>query len=127
MATISSQLPALHQVQLQLRLSDAVEVAVPLDEAGNHQLAVDVDHLRPWPGQAFDIGRRSERNDPSAARRERLNLAGRLKRDDSAVQQHEFRRRLLRALGHHRRRAREGGYGHGEHAEDHRSNHANSL
>ena len=75
-----------HQVQIQLRRADAGEVTVPLDEAGDHQLPLDVDDLGLRPDVLLDVGVDADGDDPSAADGDRLRL-GRavLDGDDLAV------------------------------------------
>ena len=98
----------LHQVQLQLRLSDTVEVAVPFDESGNHELSVEVDDL----GRRADVALHSAL-EPSATMRppraaSACTSAGVSSVAILAVQQHEIRRRRGLAL---RRRAPGAGEG----------------
>ena len=66
-ATISSQLVVVIRFRLQLRFADAGEVAVPLDEAGDDELPLQVDDLRRRADVRLDLGRCAERHDPIAA------------------------------------------------------------
>ena len=65
----ASQLVAVHQVQTELRLADAGEMAVPLDESGDDELPLQIDHLRRRADVALDLGAAAERDDAVAAHR----------------------------------------------------------
>src|SRR5687768_12688995 len=63
-----------HQVEVQLRLTHAGEVAMSLDEPGDHELAFQVDDLRVRANVAFDVGGAAEGGDLVAGNRNRLRL-----------------------------------------------------
>ena len=86
-----------HQVQLQLRAADAGEVAVALDEPGNRELSLEVDHFGVRPDHRLDLGGRSQRLDAIAAHRDRFHVRPRVfDGDDAAVGEDEIRGRRLR-------------------------------
>ena len=61
-----------------MRLADAGKVTVALDESGNHQLALNVDHLRRGPDVSPYIGRAADRDDPIATNCHRLRRRKRI-------------------------------------------------
>ena len=105
----------LHQLQVQLCLADAVEVAVALDEARDDELPLRVDHLRRGADVALDVVAGAERLDAIAADGDRLHLGHPvLHRHDLRVGDDEVGRLRGRLLRRHRRARSDGRQG-GEH------------
>ena len=115
-ATISSHDRRVHQVQVELRLADAGEVAVPFDEPGDDELALHVDHLRGRPDVASMSALAAERHDPIAANGDRLRLGLRLLDRDELplVRTRVGRRRRLRVVRRRRPAAQNGSRQHEE-------------
>ena len=89
-----------HQVERHLRLAEAHEVSVTLDQAGNRELPREIDHLGRGPDVGLDVVVAPDRGDAIAANRDGLRLGHRrIDGDDLAVPQHQRgrldRRRLV--------------------------------
>ena len=68
---MSSHVSRCRQLEHELRLADAGEVAVALDEPGNDELAARVDDLGAGSDVALDLVVAADRDDAIAARRRR--------------------------------------------------------
>ncbi|MEJ2372170.1 MAG: hypothetical protein P8Y07_15125 [Gemmatimonadales bacterium] len=76
--------------------AEAHEVAVPLDEAGDGEVAVEVDNLRVPTDERLDLPITADGQDPPGRRRQRGRLRPSLvQRDDSAISEDEVRRACL--------------------------------
>src|SRR4030095_11820032 len=77
--------------EAKLAFADSDEMPVSFDEAGNGELAIEIDHLRRRCDVPRHVGRRSNENDLLPARRQRLCLGhGFVYRDNAAVLKHEI-------------------------------------
>jgi hypothetical protein len=79
------------QIEAELAFADSQEVSVSLDEAGNRELAVEIDHLRRRCDVLPYVGSRSDEDDSVPARRKRLRLRHDVvDRDNAAVLKHQI-------------------------------------
>ena len=82
--------PGAGQIELQPRIADAQEVAVPLDEPRNREAALEIDDLRLVTDVAVDLGRAADRHNAVAPYRQRLRPRARIVHgDDGPVPQHQ--------------------------------------
>src|SRR5439155_12085553 len=116
----------LREIQLEFHLADAGEVAVALDEAGDRELPVEIDHSCVRARAALDLIARAHRRDAVAADRNRLRFRGRrVDGNDAAVDEDEvgWRARLLRRT----RRGRDRGDGESKQSDANESLHCYSF
>jgi hypothetical protein len=99
------------QVEDPLRLPEAQEVRVRLDEPGDRELPLEVDHLGVGAGELANLFVRPYRDDRVPACRERFRFRPRrVERDDVAVKQNEVRGLGRRAATGRERRKRRGSH-----------------
>ena len=74
-----------HQLQAELRLSDAGEVCVAFHKARHGHLAIEINDLRVWSHVAPDLGVGAQRHDRVAVDRHRLRRRPRIVGGDNAA------------------------------------------
>ena len=78
------------QIELQRRVADSQEVAVPLDEPRNREAAVEIDDLCLVADVAVELGRAADRHNAVAANRQRVHLWDQIVHgDDGPIPQHQ--------------------------------------
>src|SRR4051812_15981585 len=81
---------SLGEVELELRLAESRVMAMAIDEARHHQLALDVHHLRRLRGELANLGIASDGEDPVAGNGNGLRFGlSRINRHDVTVHDDE--------------------------------------